>query len=225
MQRAPRTVPLARLVGVLAGVALAAAGCSDPAPSGDVPPPAATSAPAPAPSASTSTSATAAAPSASPTAAAPSSSTAPTPAPPQPSSDGTVESRPVETAAPKKLDQPTKTAGATVSLVSVRATTVKATGPADSSGPGVLVRLKMANTTGKTLDTSFVQVNVSNEAGDPGTLVIGRPTDAITGSLRAGRSAEGTYAFVLDDAGSGTLTVAVYVTSGQPVVTFRGRAS
>jgi hypothetical protein len=221
--RAPRTVPLWRLVGVLAGVALAAAGCSDPAPPGDVPPPAATSAPAPAPSASTSSSATTAAPSASPTAAAPSSSTAP--APPQPSSDGTVESRPVETAAPKKLDEPTKTAGATVSLVSVRATTVKATGPADSSGPGVLVRLKMTNTTGKTLDTSFVQVNVSNAAGDPGTLVIGRPTDAITGSLRAGRSAEGTYAFVLDDAGSGTLTVAVYVTSGQPVVTFRGRAS
>lgn len=222
MPRASRTVPLGRLVGVLAGITLLAAGCSDPAPSGDVPPPAATSAPAPAPSATPSASSPAA-PSASPTAAAPSSSTAPEP--PQPSSDGTVESRPVETAAPKKLDEPTRTAGATVSLVSVKATTVKAAGPADSSGPGVLVRLKMANTTGRTLDTSFVQVNVSNEAGDPGTLVIGRPTDAISGSLRAGRSAEGTYAFVLDDAGSGPLTVAVYVTSGQPVVTFRGRAS
>jgi hypothetical protein len=219
VQRAHRTLPLGRLFGVLAGVVLIAAGCSDPAPT-EVPAPAPSATTAPTPS---STGASSAVPSATPTAPASSSSAAP--APPQPSSDGTVESRPVETASPKKLDEPTKTAGATVSLESVRATTIKASGPADSSGPGVLIRLKMANTTGKALDTSFVQVNVTNAAGAPGTVVLGSPTRAITGSLKAGRSAEGTYAFVLADAGSAPVTVSVYVTSGQPVVTFRGRAS
>ncbi|MGI3780871.1 MAG: hypothetical protein ACRYG2_08840 [Janthinobacterium lividum] len=136
-----------------------------------------------------------------------------------------VPSKPVETAPPKKLDESTKTAGAQVSLVSVRATNIKASGPSDGSGPGVLLRLELANTTGKRLDTSFVQVNVDNAAGNPGTLVTGRPTHAVTGSLGAGASAQGTYAFLLADAGSDPVTVSVYVTSGQPVVTFRGRAS
>ena len=112
-----------------------------------------------------------------------------------------------------------------MSLVSVRATNIKASGPSDSSGPGVLIRLKVANTTGKRLDTSFVQVNVDNAAGAPGTLISGSPSDPLPGSISAGGSGQGTYAFLLDDAGSDPVTVSVYVTSGQPVVTFRGRAS
>lgn len=217
-QRARTTGPVRRLAGVLTVAGVLLAGCSDPAPT-EVPSPPPTAAPLPTPSASATPST-----SASPTpTAAPRTSAAPAPSP---SSDGTIEpSRPVETAAPKKLDEPTKTAGAQVSLVSVRATSIKATTPGDSSGPGVLIRLKMVNQTAKTLDTSFVQVNVNNDAGDPGTLVVGSPTDAIGGSLRAGSSVQATYAFLLDDATSAPVTVSVYVTSGQPVVTFRGRAS
>lgn len=220
MQRARPIVSLGRLSGVLVGVVVLAAGCSDPAPT-KVPGPTTT---APVPSA-TSPSSSAALPTA---AATPTTSTPPsTSAAPKPTAgDGSIEpSRPVETAAPKKLDEPTKTAGAEVSLVSVRATSIKATGPGDSSGPGVLIRLKMVNKTGRSLDTGFVQVNVNNDAGNPGTLVSGSPTDPLGGSVKAGRSAQGTYAFVLDDASSAPVTVSVYVTSGQPVVTFRGRAS
>jgi cytoskeletal protein RodZ len=217
MLHARSTLPVARLTGVLAGLVLVA-GCSHAAPK-DVPSPATT---APVPSAAASSSASAA-PSATPSAAPSSTSAQPKPSS---GSDPSVEpNRPVQTAAPKKLDEPTKTAGAQVSLVSVRAASIKAKTPGDSSGPGVLIRLKMVNQTGKTLDTSFVQVNVNNDAGNPGTLVIGSPTDAITGSVKSGRSAEGTYAFLLDDATSAPVTVSVYVTSGQPVVTFSGRAS
>jgi hypothetical protein len=212
-----------RTVGLVASAAslLLVAACSDPAPP-----------PAPAPSAPASVAPSSTAPSS--PAASSAAPTTPAPAPsgttaaprPNPSGDGSIEpSRPVETAAPKKLDQPTKTAGASVSLVFVKTARIKASTPGDSSGPGVLVRLKMVNTTGKTLDTSFVQVNVGNEGGDPGTLVIGKPTDPITGSLKAGASAQGTYAFLLADATSAPVTVSVYVTSGQPVVTFRGRAT
>ena len=216
MLRARRT-RLTGLSGVLAAGALLA-GCSQPAPPAVVPTPTVTAAPTP-------TVPTPSTPATSPTAtsAAPSSAAPP---PPSPSSDGTIDpSRPVETAPPKKLDEPTKTAGAQVSLVSVKTTTIKASTPGDSSGPGVVVRLRMVNTTGKTLDTSFVQVNVNNDAGDPATSVVGAPSDPITGSLKVGRSATGTYAFLLDDARTAPVTVAVYVTSGQPVVTFRGRAS
>lgn len=207
---------LGSLTPLLAGAALLLAGCSDPAPPAEVPSPAVTAAPS-APATAT--------PSATPTATSAATSASPAPQPTA-TGDGTVvPSQPVETAPPKKLDESTKTAGAQVSLVSVRATSIKASGPSDSSGPGVLLRLKVVNTTGKRLDTSFVQVNVSNDAGDPGTLVSGSPTDPLTGSLKAGASAQGTYAFLLDDAGSAPVTVSVYVTSGQPVVTFRGRAS
>lgn len=207
------------LVGLLAVPTLLLAGCSEPAP--EAPAPAVTAAP------TVTGTPTPATPTVSATPSSAASSAAPAPAPaPTASGDGTVvPSKPVETAPPKKLDEATKTAGAQVSLVSVRATDIKASGPSDGSGPGVLLRLKLVNTTGKRLDTSFVQVNVDNAAGTPGTLVSGRPTDAITGSLKAGASAQGTYAFLLDDAGSDPVTVSVYVTSGQPVVTFRGRAS
>ncbi|MBL7309473.1 hypothetical protein INQ13_24060, partial [Escherichia coli] len=80
-------------------------------------------------------------------------------------------------------------------------------------------------TTGKTLDTRFTQVGVTDQAGAPATLVDGSPTKALGASVRSGRSVEGTYAFVMDDAAAGPVTVSVYVTSGQPVVTFRGRPS
>lgn len=213
MQRARLT----SLTGLVAGSALLLVGCSDPAPP---------EAPTPTVAAAPSTSAPAgASPTATPTSAPTSAGPAPAPTPTS-TGDGTVvPSRPVETAPPKKLDESTKTAGAEVSLVSVRSTRIKASGPSDSSGPGVLLRLKVVNTTGKRLDTSFVQVNVTNDAGNPGTLVSGSPTDPLTGSLKAGGSAQATYAFLLDDAGSAPVTVSVYVTSGQPVVTFRGRAS
>lgn len=209
-----------RLAGLLVVPVLLLSACSEPEARAPLPAPA-SSAPSSAPSSDAPSA------SASPT---PSASSAPTSAAPAPAptatGDGTVvPSRPVETAPPKKLDESTKTAGAEVSLVSVRATDIKASGPSDGSGPGVLLRLKLVNGTGQRLDTSFVQVNVTNEAGDPGTLVSGKPTDPLTSSLKAGGSAQGTYAFLLADASSAPVTVSVYVTSGQPVVTFRGRAS
>ena len=206
-----------RLAVVLAGAAVLVAGCSSPTPT-DVPSPATTVAPAPSALPSTSPSAS---PSTAPT-------SAPTTAAAQPSagSDGSVApKRPVETAAPKKIDEPSKTGVAEVSLASVRSTSIKAASPLDPSGPGVLLRLKLRNTTGKTLDTGFVQVAVTNAAGASGTMLNGRPTRPLAASMKAGASAEGTYAFVLADATSGQVTVQVYVTAGQPVVQFRGRAS
>ena len=208
------------LAGLLAGVVVLVGGCSDPTPA-EAPAPPASSAPAPAPSASDPASPD---PGGSPSTD-PSDPAAP--ADPQPSEDerDVDPSRPVETAPPKKLDEPTRTAGAEVSLVSVRAATIRATAPGDRSGPGVLVRLKLENTTGKTLDTSFTQVGVTDQAGAVATLVDGPPTEALDRSVRSGRSVQGTYAFVLDSATAGEVTVSVYVTSGQPVVTFRGRPS
>ena len=212
------------LAGLLAGVVVLVGGCSDPTPA-DVPAPPASSAPATDPAPSASDPATAD-PGASPSTDPPSTgSTAPDDPQPSESEPDVDPSRPIETAPPKKLDESTRTAGAKVSLVSVRSATIEATAPGDRSGPGVLVRLKLENTTGRTLDTSFTQVGVTDEAGAPATLVDGPPTQALDGKVRPGRSAQGTYAFVLDDAAAGPVTVSVYVTAGQPVVTFRGRPS
>lgn len=207
------------LAGLLAGVVVLVGGCSGPSPA-ETPDPPASSAPAPVPTASASE----------PTATEPGASPSSDPsAPAEPSSSGRepdVEpSRPVETAPPKKLDEPARTAGAEVTVVSVQAATIKATDPGDRSGRGVLVRLKLANTTGRTLDTRFLQVGVTDPSGAPATQVDGPPTEPLDLSVRAGRNDQGTYAFVTDDRSSGPVTVSVYVTSGQPVVTFRGRPS
>ncbi len=205
------------LAGLVAGAVLLVAGCSDPAPS-QVPTAAPSSAAAPSAASSTPVPSTSGATTA---AASPTSAAA------QPSSDDpSVEpDRPVQTAAPKKLDESNRTAGAVVSLVSVRSATIKASKPGDRSGPGVLVRLKLVNSTGRTLDTSFTQVSVTTGGDSSGVLVDGPPTQLLDASVRAGRDAEGTYAFLVDDASSRDVTVSVFVTSGQPVVQFRGRAS
>lgn len=208
------------LAGLLAGVVVLVGGCSDPTPA-EVPAPPASSAPAPAPSASDPATAD---PGASPSTD-PAEPAAPTDPSPTESEPGVDPSRPVETAPPKKLDEPARTAGARVSVVSVRAATIRAKTPGDRAGPGVLVRLKLENTTGRTLDTSFTQVGVIGEAGAAATLVDGPPTEALDASVRSGRTVQGTYAFVLEGAADGPVTVSVYVTSGQPVVTFRGRPS
>lgn len=211
-------MPLPRTRWVRLATALAAAGlvltaCSEPEP-GSVPTASATSA-APTSTGSGSTTPAAAPTSGAPTSAAPTTSSEP---------DQSVEpSLPVETAPAKRIDEPATTGGAQVSLVSVRATSIKS--DVGSSGPGVLVRLSVRNTAKRTLDTSFVQVSVTGDAGQPGVLVSGDPTRFLSGSLRAGARAEGTYAFVLDGATSAPLTVAVFVNQGQPVVQFRGRAS
>ena len=211
------------LAAVLAGVVVLAGACSGPAEAPDAPAPstsAASTSPSPEPSGAASTPASAE-PSPTGTASAAPTEQATSAAPgPEPSVE---PSRPVETAAPKKLDQPTRTAGAVVSLVSVRATTVKARNPGDRSGPGLLVRVRLKNTTPKTLDTGFVQVVVTDAAGTAAVGVDGPPSDRLASSVRAGRTAEGTYAFVTDERSPGVVTVAVSVTAGQPVVTFRGR--
>ena len=213
-------VPRPVLAGLLAGVVVLTGGCSGSSPS-ETPAPAGSAPATVAPSASDpATVDPGAPPSTDPT-----GSAEPAPSDPQPSESGVDPSRPVETAPPKKLDEPTRTAGAEVSLVSVRTATIDAKAPGDRSGPGVLVRLKLENTTGRTLDTSFTQVGVTDEAGAPATLVDGSPTEALDGKVRPGRSTQGTYAFVMDDAAAGPVTVSVYVTAGQPVVTFRGRPS
>lgn len=203
------------LAGVLAGAVVLVTACSDPVPA-EVPAPAATSAAAP-----SAPPATSAAPTAGPT------TEAATPSAVAPKPQGSeVPSRPVETAAPRRLDEPTTTSGgARVSLVSVKAETIEGNGTGDASGPGVLVRLEVANPTGRKVDTSYVQVNVTNAAGDPGSLFAGPPSDPVAESVAAGRSARGTYAFRLADATAGPVTVLVTVRSGQPVLQFRGQVS
>lgn len=199
------------LAGVLAGAAVLVSACSDPVPT-EVPAPSTTSTAAP--------STASAAPTAGPTTGGTPSAVAPQP------EGSVVPRRPVETAAPRRLDEPTTTSGgAEVSLVSVKAAAIEGNGTGDASGPGVLVRLEVANTTGRKLDTSYIQVNVANAAGDPGSLFVGPPSDPVAGSVAAGRTARGTYAFRLADATAGPVTVLVTVRSGQPVLQFRGRVS
>lgn len=216
--------------GALAGVVALTGACSGPAPT-EAPSAPATSAPTTAgPSASASEPAAspsvdAGSPSAdAPSTDSPSTDASSTDAPSEP--EPSVEpSRPVETAPAKKLDEQTRTAGAVVSLESVRTTTVKARNPGDRSGRGVLVSLRLRNSTSSTLDASFVQVGLTDRAGTAAIGVDGPPTDRLPSSVRAGRTVQGTYAFVTDQGPTDVVTVSVYVTEGQPVVTFRGRPS
>jgi hypothetical protein len=213
------------LAGVLAGVVALTGACSGPDPSSAPSPPVASASAAP-PSAEPSASDAGPSSSSSPS----SGSVTPEPGPSSQATSGAPEpepsiepDRPVETAPPKTLDQPTRTAGAVVSLVSVRSTTVEARNPGERSGPGVVVRLRLRNAGSSTLDTSFVQVGVTDETGTAAIFVDGPPSERVASSVRAGRTVEGRYAFVTDGRSTDVVTVSVYVTQDQPVVTFRGR--
>lgn len=113
----------------------------------------------------------------------------------------------------------------TVRLAGVRATTVTARTPGETSGPAVRVTVSVQNRSASPLDvgSAAVSLKADREALGVGTTA-GGPSP-LHGAIRPGATATGTYVFMLAPAKDRNVTVNVSYAAGRPAAVFTGRTA
>ena len=159
--------------------------------------------------------------------AAPTASKAPIPAPGGGTIDQVVPSpTPTGTPTHTTIGQAAVVDGAvSISLATVKSTSVKATTPGETSGTAVVVTVDVTNkgTSAADVDSAWVQLTASD-----GTL--GIPTTAgnphpLSGTVAPGATSTGSYVFMLPKAKGRTVTVSVIHSAAAPAAIFKGRVS
>jgi hypothetical protein len=93
---------------------------------------------------------------------------------------------------------------------------LKANGVGDTSGPGVLVSLEIRNATDRTLDLGGLVINAHYGAGVPASAArTSKSNEPLSGSLAAGKSKTGRYAFRIPQGQTGMIVMDVQ-DPGQP---------
>jgi hypothetical protein len=93
---------------------------------------------------------------------------------------------------------------------------LKANGPGDTSGPGVLVSLEVRNGTDRSLDLGGLVINAHYGANVPASAVRTAPNnDPLSGQLAARTSKTGRYAFRIPNGQTGVIVMDVHQV-GQP---------
>jgi hypothetical protein len=111
--------------------------------------------------------------------------------------------------------------GVTVTVSRVRATEVKASGPGDIAGDGAAVSVSVDNETSSAFDLGGLVVTATygkNKPASPGGAGNGTP---LTGPLKAGASADGTYVFSVPKSSLSSLRVQVSSDSSPNVLVFK----
>lgn len=111
--------------------------------------------------------------------------------------------------------------GVTVTVGGIEATEVEANGPGDVAGDGAAVAVSVANRTALPFDLGGLVVTATygaNQPASPGGAGNGTP---LTGVLKAGASAAGTYVFSVPASALSSLRVQVSSDSSPNVIVFR----
>jgi hypothetical protein len=145
------------------------------------------------------------------------------PAGPPPPVETATPSAAATTLPPREIGQTADLAqGIVVSVVSVRERSLKASGPGEVAGPGVVVRLEVRNATAKDFDLTTLAVNATY--GDDATPAPpGAAADApgLSGTLKAGAETTGTYAFKVPADQAKSVEVDVTSSVSPNIVVFR----
>lgn len=137
----------------------------------------------------------------------------------------TVSSRPVPSAPKVPLSGVADFGGKVTSrMASVRSINATAHIPGEVAGPAVALTVQMDNGSDRSIDLGTVTVNVYTAAGTPGIPLTENGSSLFSGSLPAGRSAQGTYVFSLPTARRNPITVTIRYSTDAPLVTFVGTA-
>jgi hypothetical protein len=119
------------------------------------------------------------------------------------------------------LDQPVEQADVTGSIVSLQAVDGQATGPGDVAGPALMVTVRLVNGTGGALSLDAVSVNLfSGPDRAPASPLGDQRRVPFTGTLAAGRTAEGVYVFAVPTGDRDRIDVEVGYLPGQPLAVF-----
>jgi Domain of unknown function (DUF4352) len=148
------------------------------------------------------------------------------PAPNGGSADEIVTPPPSEPSVDVSITQPAVLpTGVSVKLASVTATTVTAETPGELSGSAVVVTVTVTNdgTTDADVESAYVYVVAAD-----GTYAIpttSGPYAPLTGELKPGQSATGSYVFMLSEPAGREVTITVTHSAGQPAAQFTGAVS
>jgi hypothetical protein len=98
-------------------------------------------------------------------------------------------------------------------------------GPGVIVGPAVTFTIELRNRGDAPVDVNTVQVTATYGTNKtPAVMTNQASTKPFTGTLAAGASERGTYAFAIPTAGQGHVTVTVWYAQGKPTVAFVGNA-
>jgi hypothetical protein len=111
--------------------------------------------------------------------------------------------------------------GVAISVTGVKDVEVQATGPGEIAGHGVAVSVRVRNSGSAAFDLSGLAVVASYGKNTPAEESGSAQTKALTGSLPTGRTAEGTYYFLVPAKESGTLKVQVSSSSAANIAVFQ----
>jgi hypothetical protein len=136
-----------------------------------------------------------------------------------------VETKPEVTRKAVELDKPSADgAGVAVRITDVKAITAKAQLPGEVAGPAVALTLKVQNDSSGPVDLSSVVVTLLDADQAPGIEMTAKPSDPLSGTLRAGKSTTGVYVFTVDKSRRNPISVNVTLAGAAPVLLFKGDA-
>jgi hypothetical protein len=110
--------------------------------------------------------------------------------------------------------------GVAITVTGVRDVQVKATGPGEIAGNGVQVTVRVRNTASTVFNLSGLAVVASYGSGTPADPSGSAETKSLSGALRSGQTAEGTYYFLVPKAQAGSLRVEVSSSSSPNIAVF-----
>lgn len=113
----------------------------------------------------------------------------------------------------------------TVRLTGVRATTVTARTPGETSGPAVQVTVNVQNGSSSPLDVRSAVVSLKADGGALGVGTTAGGPNPLHGTIGPGATATGTYVFMLAPAKDRNVIVNVNYAAGRPVAVFTGRTA
>lgn len=117
--------------------------------------------------------------------------------------------------------------GVTAHLDTVKSTKGVAGAPGEVSGPAVLVKVTLRNTSGSAVDLSAASVTLTYGDDDtPGSPYLTMDdVSSLPASVGAGRSVSGTYVFAVPKADQEDVAIHVAISTDEPVIVFAGHVS
>jgi hypothetical protein len=115
--------------------------------------------------------------------------------------------------------------GISVVIDSVTAIEVKAETPGEVSGSAIRVTVTAKNGAAEAQSLDSAVVTALADDGQPGIGTTAGDPKPFAGVVKPGKSASGTYIFMLDSASGRQVSVSVNYAAGEPVAIFTGKVS
>ena len=103
-------------------------------------------------------------------------------------------------------------------VTKVEAVELKAKGPGDVAGPGVLVTLDIRNDTTLNVNLDLIAVNASYGAGTPASPNRGAPGPTLSGNLAPGATKTGRYGYRVPQGETGKIVIDIQLSSAPNIV-------